>query len=640
MTLPQPRFLPMTLKEGAKLGIGQFDIILVTGDAYVDHPSFGTALIGRVLWDAGFSVGLIARPDWKHPDDLMKLGKPRLFFGISSGNVDSMVNNYTPALKKRNDDVYAPGGKGSGRPDRAVTVYTDRLHALFPGTPLVIGGIEASLRRFAHYDYWSDSVRHAILADAPADLLVFGMAEKQVVGIAQALSRGEAVGNIRSIPGTCYRMALSEWRNMDHEPYVVLPAFNNVSTDKGAYAEAFALHYREQDPLRGRPVAQVHPKTVIIQNPPALPLKTDELDHVYRLPFTRQAHPFYREPVPALEPVRFSVTSHRGCFGGCSFCALTHHQGRIIQSRSADSIVDEIEGLTRMPGFAGVVNDVGGPTANMYGAACVSWNSTGTCTDRDCVTCNNLKTAHDEQLQLLRQLRGLRRVKRVFISSGLRYDLFDEDSCGYLKEIVSFHTSGHLKVAPEHIVRHVTDLMNKPGKESFERFLQKFKNLGGITGKEQYILPYFMSGHPGCRMEDMVSLALYLRDHSLYTEQVQDFTPTPMSISTCMYYTGLNPFTLEPVFIPKGHEKQVQRAILHYRDKGNHDLVREGLKIAGRADLIGFGKNCLVVPPVEGGPKKRGQTPKQGLLPENVQPTRPDAPSFHAPGRKKTGKRT
>ena len=605
MTIPQPRFLPMTEKEGAKLGIGQFDVILVTGDAYVDHPSFGTALIGRVLWDAGFSVGIIAQPDWKGPDDLSKLGKPRLFFGISSGNVDSMVNNYTPALKVRNDDVYSPGGKGMQRPDRATTVYTDRLHALFPGSPLVIGGIEASLRRFAHYDYWSDSVRHAILADAPADLLVFGMAEKQVTAIAQALSRGEPVGSLRNISGTCYRVPLSEWRGVDHEGYVVLPSFSDVLADKLAYARAFSLHSREQDPSRGIPVAQVHPKTVIIQNPPAKPLTTEELDHIYELPYARKSPPSYREPVPALEPVRFSVTSHRGCFGGCSFCALTHHQGRIVQSRSADSIVHEVEAITRMPGFTGVIQDVGGPTANMYGASCVSWNRSGACVDRNCTSCENLATAHHLQIKLLRRLQELPGVKRVFISSGIRYDLFDTDPEGYLEEIVTSHTSGHLKVAPEHIVRHITNLMNKPGKESFEHFCKKFEALGKVTGKEQYILPYFMSGHPGCRMEDMIALALYLRDHSMYTEQVQDFTPTPMSISTCMYYTGLDPFTLKPVYIPKGREKQVQRATLHYRDREKQDLVREGLTMAGRTDLIGPGKQCLVAPACGGSLVKR-----------------------------------
>ena len=404
-------------------------------------------------------------------------------------------------------------------------------------------------------------------------------------------------------------MSLSDWRASDHEKYVVLPPFTEVSTDKKAYAKAFSLHYCEQDPFRGRPVAQVHPKTVIIQNPPAGPLTTEELDIIYELPYSRRPHPSYREPVPALEPVRFSVTSHRGCFGGCSFCALTHHQGRIIQSRSTGSIIREVRAMTRMPGFTGIIQDIGGPTANMYGATCESWAGNGACADRNCTSCPNLKTAHDIQVGLLRELREIPGVKRVFISSGIRYDLFDTDLSGYLKEIVGFHTSGHLKVAPEHVAGHVTDLMRKPGRESFEHFCQKFRALCETSGKEQYILPYFMSGHPGCSMEDMVELALFMRDHSLYTEQVQDFTPTPMSISTCMYYTGLDPFTLEPVYVPKGREKQVQRAMLHYRDEQKQDLVREGLIAAGRGDLIGQGKLCLV--PVSSGRSAVGKEPKK-----------------------------
>jgi uncharacterized radical SAM protein YgiQ len=607
----QPHFLPMSQKEGVKMGIGQFDVILVTGDAYADHPSFGTALIGRVLWDAGYTVGIIARPDWKNPSDFLKLGKPRLFFGISSGNVDSMVNNFTPALKRRSDDVYAPGGR-PGRPDRATIVYTEKVHALFPEIPIIIGGIEASLRRFAHYDYWSDTVRRSILADAPADLLVYGMAEKQMIAIAEALSHGEPVERIRNIAGSCYRISLSEWRGQDQKNFLVLPSYSEVAGDKEAYARAFALHYHEQDPFRGRPVAQVHPKAVIIQSPPAKPLTPDELDHIYELPFTRKAHPSYRLAVPALEPVRFSVTGHRGCFGGCSFCALTHHQGRIVQSRSMDSIQREVEAMTRMPGFNGIVQDVGGPTANMYGAQCSLWQSAGACADRNCTTCENLKLGHATQVQLLRRLRGLRGVKRVFISSGIRYDLFDLDNDDYLKEIMMFHISGHLKVAPEHIAPDVTTLMNKPGVRQFEHFYQKFKEIRESTGKEQYILPYFMSGHPGCRVEDMISLALYLRDHSLYTEQVQDFTPTPMSISTCMYYTGLDPFTLEPVYVAKEREKLIQRAILQYRDPKNRQLVEEGLRIAGRTDLIGPGKACMISAPGTGsirnsGPKGPGR---------------------------------
>ena len=597
----QPRFLPMSVKEAEKLGIREFDIILVTGDAYVDHPSFGTALIGRVLWDAGYSVGVIARPDWKGNADLQALGKPRLFFGVSAGNVDSMVNHYTPALKRRNDDVYAPGGNAGGRPDRAVTVYADRLHALFPGTPVVLGGIEASLRRFAHYDYWSDSVRHSVLADAPADLLVFGMAEHQVVCIADALAGRVPAGKIRTIPGTCYRVSLAEWRDTDPSGFVILPSFTEVSGSREAYARAFRMHYLEQDPYRGRPVAQVHPKSVIIQNVPAAPLGTTDLDRVYSLPFSRKAHPLYRDPVPALEPVKFSITAHRGCFGACSFCALSHHQGRIVSSRSMESILAEAEHITKMPGFHGVIEDVGGPSANMYGASCAKWSGAGTCPDRECMQCPSLQAGYENQVELLQNLGNIPGIRHVFVSSGIRYDLDGEGWDPYIREIVYHHTSGHLKVAPEHISPAVLALMNKPPKEVFEKFLELFGRLCREAGREQYILPYLMSGHPGCTIEDMISLALYLRDHSLYTEQVQDFTPTPMSVSTCMYHTGLNPFTMKPVHVPKGHEKQVQRAILHYRDPSRQALVREGLERAGRTDLIGRSPGCLV-PPASGSP--------------------------------------
>ena len=416
----QPRFLPMTKKEGAVLGIGQFDIILITGDAYADHPSFGTALIGRVLWEAGYSVGVIARPDWKNREEFLKLGNPRLFFAISSGNVDSMVNNFTPALKRRKEDVYGPGGK-PGRPDRATIVYTDMVHSIFPGTPIIIGGIEASLRRFAHYDYWSDTVRRSILADAPADLLMFGMAERQVLEIAERLSNGEDIGSMRDIRGTSYKMPLAEWRSGVHEEIVLLPSFDAIAKDRGTYARAFAAHYREQDPVRGKALAQPHPKTVIVQNPPALPLSTTELDRVYELPFSRESHPSYHEPVPSLEPVRFSITSHRGCFGACSFCALTHHQGRIIQSRSIASVVREVERMVKMPAFNGVIQDIGGPTANMFGASCASWEKSGACADRNCAFCPSLLTAHGVQVAMLKRVRELPGVKRVFISSGIRY---------------------------------------------------------------------------------------------------------------------------------------------------------------------------------------------------------------------------
>jgi len=592
--IPQPRFLPMSVKEGKQLGIDQFDIILISGDAYVDHPSFGAALIGRVLWDAGYTVGIIAQPDWKTDTDFKALGKPRLFFGISSGNVDSMVNNYTPNLKRRSDDVYSPGGIPR-RPDRATIVYTDKVHALFPGTPVVIGGIEASLRRFAHYDYWQDRVRQSILADAPADLLVFGMGERQVVEIAQNLAAGIPVKTIRDIRGTSYPISVAEWREMPREGIVEIPGYSEVSKDKTAYARAFALHYAEQDPVSGQRVVQPHPKTVIIQNPPAAPLSTPELDRIYNLPFSRRAHPSYKEPVPALEPVQFSVTSHRGCFGACSFCALTHHQGRIIQSRSPESILREVARMEKMPEFRGIVQDVGGPTANMYGLSCARWQTTGPCRDRHCgPDCKNLNTSHKAQCELLEKIREIPGVKKVFIGSGIRYDLVVADDSDYLSKICENHVSGHLKVAPEHISKNVTDLMNKPGRSVFERFIDRFEKIQQGKQKRQYILPYFMSGHPGCTAADMVDLALYIRDHRLYTEQVQDFTPTPMSVSTCMYYTGLNPFTLTPVYVPKGEEKKIQRAMMQYREPRNRLLVIDGLRRAGRADLIGTGSGGFV----------------------------------------------
>ncbi|MDP3563332.1 MAG: YgiQ family radical SAM protein [Methanoregula sp.] len=590
----QPAFLPMSLKEGEKLGIRQFDIILVTGDAYVDHPSFGTALIGRVLWDAGYTVGIIAQPDWKTDADFTALGQPRLFFGISSGNVDSMVNNFTPNLKRRSDDVYSPGGNPK-RPDRATIVYTNKVHGLFPDTPILIGGIEASLRRFAHYDYWQDRVRQGLLADAPADLLVFGMGERPMAEIARRLADGAPLTSLRDIRGTAYPMDIAEWRSGRPEGIVELPGFTEVSQDKTAYARAFALHYYEQDPVRGKPVAQPHPKTVVIQNPPALPLTSEELDHIYDLPFSRRAHPSYKQPVPALEPVQFSVTSHRGCFGACSFCALTHHQGRIIQSRSPASIVCEVTRIAKMPEFKGIVQDVGGPTANMYGLSCEQWETYGACRNKQCnPSCKTLRTSHKDQCELLEELRDVPGVKRVFIGSGIRYDLALADVSGYLSTICDHHVSGHLKVAPEHIAKKVTGIMNKPGRAVFERFHERFEALQKGKKSRQYLLPYFMSGHPGCTIMDMIELALYIRDNRLYTEQVQDFTPTPMSVSTCMYHTGLNPFTLEPVHVPKGQEKKIQRALLQYRDPRNKGFVIEGLRAAGRTDLIGTGTGALV----------------------------------------------
>jgi len=591
--IKQPRFLPMSLPEAKSLGIEQFDIILISGDAYIDHPSFGTALIGRVLWDAGYTVGIIAQPDWRRDDDFLQLGRPQLFFGISSGNVDSMVNNFTPHLKRRSSDVYSPGG-ALLRPDRASIVYANKVHALFPKASIVLGGIEASLRRFAHYDYWSDSVRQSILADAPADLLVYGMGESPLKEVAMRMEKGEQILEIQDVAGTAVKEEVRGWSLAPRRDGLVIPSFGEVSRDKRRYAEAFALHYGEQDPFHGRCVIQPHPKTVIIQNKPARPLTGMELDQIYELPFTREAHPSYRETIPALEPVRFSLTSHRGCFGSCSFCALTHHQGRIVQSRSIDSLIREARRLTKMKGFQGIIQDVGGPTANMYALTCARWKQ-GACQDKLCsAECPSLDKDHSRQVELLRHLRAIPGVKKVFIGSGIRHDLILADTSAYLGEICRHHVSGHLKIAPEHISQNVTKCMHKPPREVLDAFRERFQEASRAAGKEQYLLPYLMSGHPGCTIEDMIELAEYLHDQHMYTEQVQDFTPTPMTVSTAMYYTGLDPFTLQPVHVPKGREKRIQRAILQYRHSRNYGLVREGLQMAGREDLIGNGRKCLI----------------------------------------------
>lgn len=587
----QSRFLAMSPQEAAGR---EFDVILVSGNAYVDHPAFGTALIGRVLEDAGYSVGIIAQPDWKNSADFRKLGTPELFFGVSSGCVDSMVNNYTPALNKRGYDAYSPGGR-PGMPDRAVIVYSNALHSVFPDTPIIIGGIEASLRRFAHYDYWQDVVRQSILADAPADMLVFGMGERQMIEVAGRLAGGEDISDIRDVAGTCIKIEPGEWRSMKHEGYVEIPGFAEVRNDRRQYARAFSMHYREQNPFTGMPVAQPHPKTVIVQNRPAMPLATGELDRIYDLPFTRLSHPSYKEAIPALKPVKFSITSHRGCFAGCSFCAITHHQGRIIQSRSFESMVREVKKLTVMPDFKGIVQDVGGPTANMYSLYCPKWLTDGACRDMTCSpSCGSLCTGHEKQVELLKKLREIPGVRHVYVSSGVRHDLILADRGDYLSELCAHHISGHLKVAPEHVSMSVLDCMRKPQEDAFAKFRQKFNAENRKSGKEQYILPYFMSGHPACTVVDMIELAEYIRDNDLYTEQVQDFTPTPLTPSTCMYHTGLDPFTMKEVHVAKGREKRIQRALLHYKDAKNYWLVYEGLREAGREDLIGNAWKCLI----------------------------------------------
>jgi uncharacterized radical SAM protein YgiQ len=584
----------MSRKEADTLGIDRFDVIMVTGDAYLDHPASATALLGRSLWDAGYTVGIIPQPQIKERASFEILGAPRLFFSISGGSMDPMVARYTPALKKRSEDAYSPGGRPS-RPDRATLVYTDFIHRVFPGTPIIIGGIEASLRRFAHYDYWSDRIRQSVLADAPADLLVFGMGEKQLITLAGLIAGGYKIGTIRNVQGTCWKIAPKEWagvKEMISPEIVEIPSFSEVSVHPDLFARSHYLIAREQNPFHSRPVLQRHPKTCIIQNPPAIPLSTREIDHIYDLPYRREAHPSYCEPVPALEPIRFSVTSHRGCYGFCSFCALAMHQGAIIQSRSPESILREVQQIASMPGFKGIISDIGGPSVNMYGDWCAKWEGKGACPDRECVTCSNRISGISRYLDLLDTAETVNGVKHVFIGSGLRYDIIPHERQTMTR--ICAHVSGHLKVAPEHAVPEVTSLMNKPDVEIFNRFRDLFKLVQKGRAPRQFLIPYLMSGHPGCTLSDMIILAEYLRDNRLYTEQVQDFTPTPMTASTCMYATGIDPDTKNPVYIPKGEEKRIQRAILHWRDPAGYDLIRSGLEKEGRMDLVGEGPKCLI----------------------------------------------
>ncbi len=599
----QPHYIPITAEELKMTGKNTPDIILVSADAYVDHPSFAAALLGRTLINAGFSVAIISQPDWKDREgtDFAQFGRPNLFFAILPGAVDPMVSAYTPALRRRHDDAYSPGGKPT-RPEKTTLVYTNILHRLFKDTPIIIGGIEASLRRFAHYDYWSDTVKQGMLADAPASLLVYGMGELQLIEIASRLKNGESVRDLTDIRGTCYTMSIAAFR--EHPPAgTVLPGYPDVVKTE-IYAEAFRTQYLSKDTL-----IQPHPKTVIVQNPPARPLTTEELDIIYELPYTRKQHPAYKEPIPALTPIQFSVTTHRGCFGACSFCAITHHQGKEIVSRSEASILREVERIAKMPEFRGTVSDLGGPSANMYASHCANWEKNGPCPDKNCTTCPSLKMGTEEQLSLLRNVSRIRKVKHVFISSGVRYDLIPntEDGDKYLKELTERHISGHLKVAPEHISDRVTRLMNKPGKAAFDAFCKRFDALQKDKPKRQYLVPYLMSSHPGCRIDDMVTLALYLREMGMYTEQVQDFTPVPMTLSTAMYYTGLDPLTGKKVHVPLGDEKRIQRALLQWKDPKQYDYVVSGLLKAGRSDLIGDLVPNKGLPPV----KKSGSSKKR-----------------------------
>lgn len=589
-------FLPVSKEDMNALHIDELDFVYVIGDAYVDHPSFGPAIISRVLDHAGFSVGIIAQPDWHSCEDIRRLGKPRLGFLVSGGNIDPMVNHYTASKKRRNTDLYSPGGEIGHRPDRATIVYCNRIREAYgKDVPIIIGGIEASLRRFAHYDYWSDKVRRSILIDSGADLLIFGMGERQITEIAELLNSKVPIKKIQHIAGTAYLSSSLP------DACVALPDYNSVSCDKKAYADATRLQYREQDSIRGKALAQLDRDFYVIQNPPAKPLSTEELDAVYELPYMRSYHPMYEKygGIPAILEVQFSLTSCRGCFGACNFCTLAFHQGRTVTSRSHESLLKEAELLTKIKGFSGYIHDVGGPTANFRTPSCKGQLLHGVCAEKQCLfpqPCKNLEITHSDYLSLLRKLRKIKGIKRVFVRSGIRYDylIHDKDDA-FLKELCTYHISGQLKVAPEHISDHVLKYMGKPSKEVYQRFSDKYYAINQDLGKKQYLVPYLMSSHPGSRLKDAIALAEYLRDHHLNPEQVQDFYPTPGSISTCMYYTELDPRNMQPVYVPKTYEeKQMQRALLQYKRPENYQLVLRALKLAGRMDLVGNSPKCLI----------------------------------------------
>ncbi len=615
--IEEPRaFLPATPEEIRELGWKEPDFLLISGDAYVDHPSFGPAVIGRVLESRGFRVAILPQPDWNSLEEFASLGKPRLGVLVTAGNLDSLLSNRTAAGKPRRSDSYSPGGKGGGRPDRATLVYCNRIRQLWKDVPLIIGGIEASLRRFAHYDYWSRKVRRSLLMDSRADLLIYGMGELQIAEIARLLEKGVPVHSIRNVPGTCYLLKKGEEAPGKS---VLLPGFEEVEQSKDAFGEAFRLAYEQQNPFSGRPLVQPSGESRVVQNPPPRPLSSEELDAVYELPYCRAWHPRYdtRGGVPALEEVRFSLVSQRGCFGECSFCSLTFHQGRIIQKRSVASLVREAELLTTLEGFKGYIHDVGGPTANFRIPPCEKQASTGGCPSKRCLgpePCSRLKADHQEYLELLERLREVPGVTKVFIRSGIRYDyLLLDAKTNFLEELCTHHVSGQLKVAPEHSSFRVTRLMGKPGIQVFSEFAKRYAATNRRIGKEQYLVPYFMSSHPGSGLREAVDLAEFLRDGGYRPEQVQDFVPTPGTLSTCMYYTGKHPLTGEEVYVPREErEKLLQRALMQYWMPQNYPLVREALREIGRGDLIGRGSKCLV-PPEEG--VRGGDLPKKKRSP-------------------------
>lgn len=592
-------FIPMSMEEAEILGYEGFDFILVSGDAYIDHPSFGVSIIGRILERHGFKVGIIAQPNWKTNDDFMQLGKPRLGFLVSAGNIDSMVNHYTVARRRRTKDNYTPNGEMGKRPDRATMVYGNRLREIYPDSPIIIGGIEASLRRLAHYDYWDQKVRRSILLDSSADLLIYGMAEQTIVDVAEALDSGLRIQDITYIRGTVYKTKSVELIN----DCITLPSYKTILKEKEAYAMSFNTQYENTDPFVAKNLIEPYDGWFVVQNQPTLPLNQFQIDSVYDLPYMRRWHPSYDKigPIPAIEEVQFSLISNRGCFGGCNFCALTFHQGRIMQSRSHESIIKEAKQIIQDPLFKGYIHDVGGPTANFRAPSCSKQMSKGVCPKKQCLwpdPCSQLKVDHQDYLTLLRSLRALPKVKKVFVRSGIRYDyvMHDHDS-SFFKELVQHHVSGQLKVAPEHINDTVLDAMGKPRKQLYLKFVDRFEQLNRDFDKNQYLVPYLMSSHPGSDLNAAIELAEYLRDIKHQPEQVQDFYPTPGTLSTAMFYTELDPRNLKPIYVPRTKdEKAMQRALIQYKSPKNYDLVVKALRLAGRNDLIGNGPKALVKP--------------------------------------------
>ncbi len=593
-------FLPVSRREMEQRGWERPDFVYVSGDAYVDHPSFGHAIITRMLESLGYKVCVLAQPDYRKKESIMEFGEPRLAFLVSSGNMDSMVNHYTVARKRRRTDAYSPGGAMGRRPDYAVIVYCNLIRQVYRHTPVIIGGIEASLRRLAHYDYWSDSLKRSILMDSGADLISYGMGERSIAAIAEALDAGIAVRDLTYIDGTvCKVRDLSSV----YDP-VILPSYDELRQDRLNYARSFYTQYCNTDPFAGRRLVEPYSDhCFIVQNPPSRPLSQTEMDDVYSYPYMRTYHPSYEAAggVPAIQEVKFSLVSNRGCFGGCSFCALTFHQGRILQTRSHASLLREAQGMTREPDFKGYIHDVGGPTANFRQPSCHKQLEKGVCRNRQCLfpePCKNLEVSHKDYIKLLRKLRDIPGVKKVFIRSGIRFDyvMSDRDDT-FLKELCQYHVSGQLKVAPEHICDAVLTRMGKPRNRVYQAFADKYAAVNRQIGKKQYLVPYLMSSHPGSTLKEAVALAEYLRDQGVSPEQVQDFYPTPSTLSTCMYYTGVDPRDMKPVYVPKNpHEKAMQRALIQYRDPKNRDLVLEALKKAGRMDLVGFERHCLIRP--------------------------------------------